>query len=137
MKPTLFRSIALVFTISVGLMVSQLRANHDVPDYLIPPVENLSNNEVSACWLIRYLVISVPNDDEYYLGKQRLQLSELSPLITERVKSVPSNQRVLYIKSGSAVRFESLAKVIEGAKLAGIDRVELVLDKRKSPGMSH
>ena len=135
MKPTVIRLLALVFGIAIGLSVSQLMANHDVAEYLIPPVENVSAADESDCWLVRYLVISVPADDEYYIGKQRLSLSELSPVISETLKSLPAEKQVLYIKSASAVRFESLAKVIEMAKRAGIPRIEFVWDKRKPPNV--
>ena len=136
MKPTVFRLIALVLGISIGLSVMQLMASHEVADYLIPPIGNVSAADQSDCWLVRYLVISVPKDDEYYIGKQRMELSQLSSAISKTLESIPAEKRVLYIKSAPGVRFESLAKVIEISKLAGINRIELVLDKRK-PGVQN
>ena len=136
MKPAVFRSVALVFGILFGLSVSQLMANHEVADYLIPPVGNVPVEDQSACWLVRYLVVSVPRDDEYYIGKQRVELSGLGPAMTVTLKSIPADKRVLYIKSHANVRFGSLAKVIEVAKRADITRIEFVLDKRKR-GLSH
>ena len=131
MKPTVFRLIALVFGISIGWSISQMLANHEVAEYLIPPVGNVSLAEQSDCWLVRYLVISVPTDDEYYIGKQRIKLSELGSAITVTLMSISADQRVLHIKSAPGVHFESLAKVIELAKRSDITRIEFVLDKKK------
>lgn len=81
--------------------------------------------------MVRYLVISVPSDGEYYIGKQRYTFAELRPVITELLTTIPWDKRVLYIKSASDVRFESLAIVSETARRAGINRIEFVWDKKK------
>lgn len=123
MKPTIFRWMALVFTFSLTVAISRIP---DAPPDVIPPVQVAPDVE-----MVRYLVISVPSDGEYYIGKQRFTFAELSPVITELLKSIPADKRVLYIKSGSNVRFESLAILSETARHAGINRIEYVWDKKK------
>src|ERR1041384_7742201 len=47
------------------------------------------------------IVISVPNDGEYYLGKQRLAIEQLSEKVDSMLQGIKKeNDRIGYIKSG-------------------------------------
>jgi biopolymer transport protein ExbD len=132
MKPTLLRLISLVLSISLGLAIFFLFKNHDVSDELIPPVENSSAVLCANEAHVNYVVISVPADGEFYIGKRRVELSQISAVIARSLRSIPCNDRVVYIKSAAEVRFETLDLVLHAAKEAGINRIEFVLDKKKA-----
>jgi biopolymer transport protein ExbD/biopolymer transport protein TolR len=75
------------------------------------------------------IVISVPNDGEYYLGKQRVakeQLSEKVDTLLEKIKN--ENDRIVYIKSGVGVSYGDVVKVIDAIKGAGASPVGLQVD---------
>src|ERR1044072_3587356 len=52
------------------------------------------------------IVISVPNDGEYYLGKQRLQREQLGEKVDTMLKGIKNEQdRIVYIKRGGRLRY--------------------------------
>ena len=78
------------------------------------------------------IVISVPNDGEYYLGKQRVakeQLSEKVDSMLEKIKN--ENDRIVYIKSGVNVSYGDVVTVINEVRKLGVDKIGLVADKKK------
>ena len=78
------------------------------------------------------IVISVPNDGEYYLGKQRVakeQLSEQVDTLLEKIKN--ENDRIVYIKSGVGVSYGDVVTVINEVRKLGVDKIGLVADKKK------
>ena len=78
------------------------------------------------------IVISVPNDGEYYLGKQRVakeQLNEKVDTLLEKIKN--ENDRIVYIKSGVGVSYGDVVTVINEVRKLGVDKIGLVADKKK------
>jgi len=78
------------------------------------------------------IVISVPNDGEYYLGKQRIakeQLSEKVDSLLQKIKN--ENDRIVYIKSGVGVSYGDVVTVINEVRKLGVDKIGLVADKKK------
>src|SRR5205085_10586652 len=51
------------------------------------------------------IVISVPNDGEYYLGKKRVTKEELTDQVDKLLKDIQRKEedRIVYIKSGGGV----------------------------------
>jgi biopolymer transport protein ExbD/biopolymer transport protein TolR len=79
------------------------------------------------------IVISIPNDGEYYLGKVKIAKEQL----TEKVDSMLNNKnrkdedRIVYIKSGVGVSYGDVVTVINEVRKLGVDRIGLVADKKK------
>jgi biopolymer transport protein ExbD len=132
MKPTFFRLITLALSLAIGLAVSYSLANPNVADPHLPAFENRSAMECANQMVNKYVVISVPDDDEFYIGKQRVELSQISATIARRLSGVSFSGRVVYIKSAAKVRFETLDLVLHAAKQANLNRIEFVLDKKKA-----
>jgi biopolymer transport protein ExbD len=78
------------------------------------------------------IVISIPKDVEYYLGKKRLQKEQLAEE-TARLLQKFSNeqQRIVYIKSGVGVSYGEVVNVINEVRKLGVDKIGLVVDKKK------
>jgi biopolymer transport protein ExbD len=78
------------------------------------------------------IVISVPNDGEYYLGKQRLQREQLGEKVDSMLKNIKNDQdRIVYIKSGVGVSYGDVVNVINEVRKLGVDKIGLVADKKK------
>ena len=78
------------------------------------------------------IVISIPNDGEYYLGKQRLAKEQLSDKVDTMLKSIKNeNDRIVYIKSGVGVSYGDVVNVINEVRKLGVDKIGLVADKKK------
>jgi len=78
------------------------------------------------------IVISVPNDGEYYLGKQRLAKEQLNEKVDSMLKGIKNEQdRIVYIKSGVGVSYGDVVNVINEVRKLGVDKIGLVADKKK------
>ena len=78
------------------------------------------------------IVISVPNDGEYYLGKQRLAKEQLTEKVDTMLKGIKNeNDRIVYIKSGVGVSYGDVVNVINEVRKLGVDKIGLVADKKK------
>ncbi len=78
------------------------------------------------------VVISIPNDGEYYLGKKRVAKEELADKVDTMLKAIKNEQdRIVYIKSGVGVSYGDVVNVINEVRKLGVDRIGLVADKKK------
>jgi biopolymer transport protein ExbD/biopolymer transport protein TolR len=76
------------------------------------------------------IVISIPNDGEYYLAKKRLQREQLADEVDGLLEKIKNEQdRIVYIKSGVGV-----VNVINEVRKLGVDKIGLVADKKKKGG---
>ncbi len=131
MKPTFFRLVILVLSTVLGVAVSVQLGIQNVSDQAIPPIDNALPIESVNYPPLELLVISVPADGEVYIGKHRVDLTEISDVVAGSLASISRNERVVYLKSPAGVQFETLALVIKEVKRADVDRIEFVLDKKK------
>jgi biopolymer transport protein TolR len=88
------------------------------------------------------IVISIPNDGEYYLGKQKVNIDmsndqesnrafrEKIEAMLEPLKNEPERQ-IVYIKSGVNVSYGTVVNVINEVRKLGVDKIGLVADKKK------
>jgi len=78
------------------------------------------------------IVISIPNDGEYYLAKQRLAKEQLGEKVDTLLKGIKNeNDRIVYIKSGVGVSYGDVVNVINEVRKLGVDKIGLVADKKK------
>jgi len=78
------------------------------------------------------IVISVPNDGEYYLGKERVAREQLTDKVDTMLKKIKNEQdRIVYIKSGVGVSYGDVVNVINEVRKLGVDKIGLVADKKK------
>ena len=78
------------------------------------------------------VVISIPKDGEYYLGKQHVQKTDLADKVDRMLKNIKNEQdHIVYIKSGIAVSYGEVVGVINEVRKLGVDKIGLVADKKK------
>jgi biopolymer transport protein ExbD len=78
------------------------------------------------------IVISIPADGEYYVGKQRLQREQLTEKVDTMLENIKNEQdRIVYIKSGIGVSYGDVVSVINEVRKLGVDKIGLVADKKK------
>src|SRR5215213_1016321 len=81
------------------------------------------------------IVISIPNDGEYYLAKQRVAKEQLTDKVDTLLKGIKNeNDRIVYIKSGVGVSYGDVVNVINEVRKLGVDKIGLVADKKKKGG---
>jgi biopolymer transport protein ExbD len=72
------------------------------PGITVPVPNNMENAEVDPKIISESsVVIAMPNDVEYYLGKKRLQKEQLAEEVDRMLEKIKNEQdRIVYIKSG-------------------------------------
>jgi biopolymer transport protein TolR len=95
--------------------------------------KNMNNPEVDPRIIKESsIVISIPNDGEYYLGKQRVQREQLTEKVDSLLQKIKNEQdRIVYIKSGVGVSYGDVVNVINEVRKLGVDKIGLVADKKK------
>ena len=90
-----------------------------------PEVDKKITNESSV-------VISIPNDLEYYLGRRRLQKEQLAEEVKLMLEKITNQQdSIVYIKSGVGVGYGEVVNAINEIRKLGVDQIGLVADKKQ------
>jgi biopolymer transport protein ExbD/biopolymer transport protein TolR len=78
------------------------------------------------------IVISVPNDGEYYLGKIKVPKEQLAEKVDTMLnnKNRKDEDRIVYIKSGVGVSYGDVVNVINEVRKLGVDKIGLVAYKK-------
>jgi len=78
------------------------------------------------------IVISIPNNGEYYLGKQRLAQDDIRNKVGPMLEKMKTEEdRIVYIKSGVNVSYGDVVNIINEVRALGVDKIGLVADKKK------
>ncbi len=78
------------------------------------------------------IVIAIPNNGEYYLGKERVSQEQVKDRVDTMLKNIKKEEdKVVYIKSGIGVDYGDVVNVINEVRLLGVDKIGLVADKKK------
>ena len=78
------------------------------------------------------IVISIPNDAAYYLGKKQLRKEQLADEVQRMLEKMKNEQdRIVYIKSGVGVSYGDVVNVINEVRKVGVDKIGLVADKKQ------
>jgi biopolymer transport protein ExbD/biopolymer transport protein TolR len=103
------------------------------PGITVPVPTNMNNAEVDSKIIKESsVVIAIPNDVDYYLGKQRLEKDQLVQEVGQMLKQSKNEQdRIVYIKSGVGVSYGNVVGVINEIRKLGVDKIGLVVDKKK------
>ena len=78
------------------------------------------------------IVIAIPNDGEYYLGKELVRKEQLKDKVEKLLGNIKKEEdKVVYIKSGVGVSYGDVVTVINEVRSLGVDKIGLVADKKK------
>jgi biopolymer transport protein TolR len=78
------------------------------------------------------IVIAIPSDGEYYLGKDRVTKEQVKEKVEKMLGLIKKEEdKVVYIKSGVGVSYGDVVTVINEVRALGVDKIGLVADKKK------
>lgn len=77
------------------------------------------------------VVMAIPNNDEFYIGKERYPKDVLGEKIKKLMEGKTPDKRIVYVKSGVGVDYGSVVEVINIIRKQDIDKIGLVADKKK------
>jgi len=77
------------------------------------------------------LVVAITKENEYYVGKEKIEIVDLKDRVTRAMENKQPEERIVYIKSDVAANYGSVVEVVNTIRQAGIDQIGLVADKKK------
>jgi biopolymer transport protein ExbD/biopolymer transport protein TolR len=78
------------------------------------------------------IVIAIPENGEYYLGKDRVTQDQLKDKVEKMLGNIKKEEdKVVYIKSGVGVNYGDVVNAINEVRALGVDKIGLVADKKK------
>ncbi|MBL8191236.1 MAG: biopolymer transporter ExbD [Acidobacteria bacterium] len=79
------------------------------------------------------IVVSIPSDGVYYLGRDLVRKENLIEKLTARMKGLkPSDPQVVYIKGSVNVQYGDVVDLINMIREAGFEQLGLVSEKKKA-----
>ena len=79
-------------------------------------------------------VVAITAGNEYYVGKDRVEITDLRDQVNQAMENKRPEERIVYIKSDVNANYGSVVEVINTIRQAGIDQIGLVADKKKGGG---
>ena len=77
------------------------------------------------------VVISIPDNNNFYVGKEQYPITALGEKIQSMMKDKAPDKRIVYIKSGVEVDYGTVVEAIDIIRKQDIDKIGLVADKKK------
>src|SRR6266436_3849457 len=96
-----------------------------IPREMRNPDEDQAINKESS------VIISVPKDGDYYLGKKKVNLDDLKSAVEKALANKKEEDKIVYIKSGVEVSYGEVVKVINAVREKGVEKIGLVADRKK------
>jgi len=80
------------------------------------------------------VVISMPDNDRVFIGKEEYPKNQLGDKIGKMMELNKSEKRIVYLKSGVDVDYGKVVEVLNIIRKQDIDQIGLVADKKKGGG---
>lgn len=77
------------------------------------------------------VIIAIPDNSNFYIGKDQFPLDALGDVIKRRMEGKTPDKRIVYIKSGVDVDYGRVVSAIDTIRKQDIDKVGLVADRKK------
>ena len=115
--------LLIIFMIVTPLLQNNVTVN--LPREMNSPDEDLDISKEDA------IIVSIPDNSNFYLGKNPYPLEELGEKIKNLMKDKAPDKRIVYVKSGVEVDYGTVVKAIDQIRKQDIDKVGLVADRKK------
>jgi len=77
------------------------------------------------------VVIAITRDNQFYLGKKRVEPTDLVEQIQGSMENKKPEDRIVYIRSDIGASYGTVVEAINTIRQAGIEQIGLVADKKK------
>lgn len=120
--------LLIIFMVVTPLLSSGVPVN--LPrDANSPDEDPYINNE-------KAVVVSIPNNNEFYIGKDKYSKELLGEKISKLMEGQTPDKRIVYIRSGTAisgeaVNYGTVVEAINVIRQQNVDKIGLVADKKK------
>ena len=118
--------LLIIFMIVTPLLQQGVSVN--LPRDMISPEEDGDITKDTS------VVIAIPDNSNFYIGKEQYPLDALGDKIQNLMKDKSPDKRIVYIKSGIDVEYGRVVEAIDTIRKQDIDKIGLVADKKKGDG---
>jgi biopolymer transport protein ExbD/biopolymer transport protein TolR len=115
--------LLIIFMIVTPLLQQGVSVN--LPRDMISPDEDADIAKDTS------VIIAIPDNSNFYIGKEQFPIDELGEVIKRRMEGKTPEKRIVYIKSGIDVDYGRVVQAIETIRRQDIDKIGLVADKKK------
>jgi len=116
--------LLIIFMIVTPLLQSGVTVN--LPKDLNTPEEDSEITKDTS------VVITIPDNNNFYVGKEPFPITSLGEKIQSMMKDKAPDKRIVYIKSGVEVDYGTVVEAIDVIRKQDIDKIGLVADKKKT-----
>jgi len=120
--------LLIIFMIVTPLLQQGVTVN--IPKEMKTPEEDAMITKETS------VVIAIPDNSNFYIGKDPYPIEELGERIGTLMKDKTADERIVYIKSGIDVDYGTVVKAIDAIRKQEIDKIGLVADRKKGTGSS-
>jgi len=115
--------LLIIFMIVTPLLQQGVSVN--LPRDMISPDEDADIAKDTS------VVIAIPDNNNFYIGKEQYPLDALGDKITKMMENKTPDKRIVYIKSGVDVDYGRVVDAIKTIRKQDIDKIGLVADQKK------
>lgn len=115
--------LLIIFMIVTPLLQQGVTVN--IPKELNSPEEDAMITKDTS------VVLSIPNNSDFYIGKDPYPIEELGERVNTLMKDKTAEEKIVYIKAGIDVDYGTVVKAIDTIRKQEIDKIGLVADKKK------
>lgn len=116
--------LLIIFMVVTPLLQQDVNVNF--PKDMNMPEEDADISKDDA------IVVNIPDDSNFFLGKVQYPLDELGEKIGNMVKEKTPDKRIVYVKGGIDVEYGTIVKAIDQIRKQDIDKIGLIADKKKA-----
>jgi biopolymer transport protein TolR len=95
------------------------------------PKEMLSPDEDPDIAKDTSVIVAIPDNNNFYIGKEPYPLDMLGEKISRLMENKTPDKRIVYIKSGIEVDYGTVVNAVNEIRKQDIDKIGLVADKKK------
>jgi len=115
--------LLIIFMVVTPLLQQGVSVN--LPREMISPTEDPDIIKETS------VVISIPNDTEFYIGKEKFAKEVMGDKIKKLMEGKTPDKRIVYVKSGIEVGYGTVVEAINIIRKQDIDKIGLVADRKK------
>ena len=115
--------LLIIFMIVTPLLQQGVSVN--LPRDMISPDEDADIAKDTS------VVIAIPDNNNFYIGKEQYPLDALGDKIKKMMENKTPDKRIVYIKSGIDVDYGRVVEAIKTVRKQDIDKIGLVADQKK------
>ena len=115
--------LLIIFMIVTPLLQQGVSVN--IPREMISPEQDPDIAKDTS------VVISIPDNSNFYIGKEQFPLDVLGEQVRKRMENKTPDKRIVYIKAGVEVDYGRVVQAIDTIRKQDIDKIGLVADRKK------